>query len=216
MGKLKRYPNPQKAGAFLLLDDKEAKRLGLTELGEERHAPPAPADEVTEGATPIVVEHGQEKALVAGSETPKGALAPAGPTRRAREQAAQNEALAGLLEVDVSRVEALNAADPPPSYLEITRALGVTMEDVAELGDLERTRAALLTVEARAELSEEDLAERLAPEPPTSEEENVKSTEPPTPTAPAGSEPPKDKATPPPAAGRGGRRRRPAGETPAK
>lgn len=207
MGKLKRYPNPAKAGAFLLLDDAEAKRLGLTQFGEERVAPPAPPDEVHEGPVPIVVEHGQEPA------TPKGALAPAGPTRRARERAAADAALAGLLEVEPERVAALNSADPVMTYLEICRHREISLEDFAELGELDRHRAALEAFEDRATLTEEALAERLAPE---LEEEPVNpETDPatPAPDAPAGADEAKDKARPAP---RGGRRRRPAGEAPAE
>lgn len=212
MGKLKRYPNPAKPGAFLLLDDGEAKRLGLFGRGEERVARAAPIDDPTEGSAPEVYEHGQER-------TPKGALPKAGPTHRARLEAEQAEAeKARLVEVfgpdALERLETLTTADPVVTYLEIKRHRGITDEELAALGDEARTLAALEALEARATLTEEELAERLAP---PLEEQTVttdaadKAT--PAPDAPAGAADPKDKARPAP---RGGRRRRPAGEAPAE
>lgn len=215
MGKLKRYPNPAKPGAFLLLDDAEAKRLGLFGRGEERVAPAAPIDDPAEGSSPEVYEHGQERA-------PKGALEKAGPTHRARAEAERAEAeKARLVEVfgpdAEARLEALTTADPPMTYLEIQRHRGITAEALAELDEEGRTLAALEALEARSTLTEEELAARLAPDP--LEEQTV--TEPadkatPAPGDPSGAEEPKDKARPSP---RGGRRRRPAdgaADTPAK
>ena len=215
MGKLKRYPNPAKPGAFLLLDDAEAKRLGVYGRGEARVAPAAPIDDPTEGSAPEVYEHGQER-------PPKGALPKAGPTHRARAAAEHAEAeKARLLEVfgpdAEARLETLTTADPAVTYLEIERHRGITAAELAGLDDEARTLAALEALEARADLSPEELDERLAP---PLEEQTVttdpaadKATPPP---APAGAEAPLDKARPAP---RGGRRRRPAegdSGTPAK
>lgn len=68
---LKKYPNPQKPGAFLRLNDRDAAALGLTgqavERGSRPVAPPVPIDSATHE-----------------TDAPKGALPPGGPTARAR------------------------------------------------------------------------------------------------------------------------------------
>lgn len=69
---LKRYPNPDRPGAFLRLSEADARRRGLTEAPE---APSSPAKAVEE---PLVEDVDQ---------VPAGALRPGGPTHRARSAA---------------------------------------------------------------------------------------------------------------------------------
>ncbi len=102
MGNLKRYPNPNRPGAFLKLSDEDAKRLGL--LGRHTseapaRGPAAPLDAVTnEGADPLVSSRtdatpNPDLAAIAANlaaskrrpaGVPEGAMVPAGPTHRAR------------------------------------------------------------------------------------------------------------------------------------
>ena len=109
-GPLKKYPNPARAGAFLKLSDEDAKRLGLlgTDVGAARsHA--APVDVTNPGGDPLVrsgpagspessseSSSGPDAAENASSASPgesgppPGALAPGGPTHRARAEAASS------------------------------------------------------------------------------------------------------------------------------
>lgn len=93
---LKKYPNPQRKNAFLMLNDRDAKALGLLgqDVGRARvHPAPRAMDDFTHevaGPPPAEAEilappPDQEPAV----NVPKGALAPAGPTHRARAKAAK-------------------------------------------------------------------------------------------------------------------------------
>lgn len=112
MSGLKKYPNPAKAGAFLRLNDADAKRLGLlgTDVGSVSSSTPRPVDDVVnelgsraqsaqeppESPPPAPRhEEGSESeegdpvpVSGASSEFPAGAIAPGGPTARARRAAA--------------------------------------------------------------------------------------------------------------------------------
>lgn len=100
VGTLKRYANPTRPGAFLLLNDRDAERLGLLGTGTERAPLTAPApDPTNEGASGPVTSSGApaespESAAEdpAGPDVPDGALRPGGPTQRARAKAAADTA----------------------------------------------------------------------------------------------------------------------------
>lgn len=77
---LKRYPNPARPGAFVMLNDRDARRLGY--LDPPPAAAPAPAPEPDPAPTedPVV----PAPAPADEGPTPTGALRKAGPTARAR------------------------------------------------------------------------------------------------------------------------------------
>lgn len=110
-GTLKKYPNPARRGAFLKLSDADAKRLGLfgTDVGAAKKA--APTVDVTNPGGDALVS-GSSAALTgpesaseapgpldaagpapiaapAAPGLPRGAMAPAGPTHRARAAAVE-------------------------------------------------------------------------------------------------------------------------------
>lgn len=101
-GPLKRYPNPTRPGSFLKLTEADARRLGLT--GGTPVAPVAPPvrldDLANEGRSGSVepatgpglvrsstVAAGPASSSPGSEGPPPGALAPGGPTRRARSRA---------------------------------------------------------------------------------------------------------------------------------
>ena len=90
-GTLKRYPNPARKGAFLRLSDSDAKRLGLLgqDVGPVR-VPGSAAQDVTNagGDGPVRSTTAGAPGAVSGDPgPPPGALAPGGPTHRARAEA---------------------------------------------------------------------------------------------------------------------------------
>lgn len=104
MGRLKRYDTPT---GTLRLSDAAARARGLNPADgkPDRIGRPAPIDEVSEApvAEGVVVEH--------GTEVPKGAIPPGGPTARAREAALEEERLARLAaEEKLAEAEAALAA----------------------------------------------------------------------------------------------------------
>lgn len=89
--KKKRYPNPDREGAFLVLSDEGAKALGLNPKNGEPHRRPGPApiDVTNEGGAAIVSsETAATSSESTKAEKPDGALEPGGPTSRARRAAA--------------------------------------------------------------------------------------------------------------------------------
>lgn len=105
-GPLKRYPNPARPGSFLKLSDADAKRLGLTGgTPAPPVAPPRRADDVLndlataqEPVTSPSEAQASDVAATSASSSPSseglppGALAPGGPTRRARAKKAEQGA----------------------------------------------------------------------------------------------------------------------------
>lgn len=92
-GGLKRYPNPAKPGAFVMLNDRDARRLGLlgTSPGPISRPRPARIDEILNEGTeldPGAVATAPAPPPPPGP-APKGALQKAGPTYRARLAAQQ-------------------------------------------------------------------------------------------------------------------------------
>lgn len=98
-GPLKRYPNPTRPGSFLKLSDADAKRLGLTGgSAAPPVAPPVRLDDVVnelgssasepatgpESSPAVDVGAAAPSASTSSEGPPPGALAPGGPTRRAR------------------------------------------------------------------------------------------------------------------------------------
>jgi len=98
-GTKKRYPNPDRPGAFLKLSDRDAARLGLLGTGEPLSAPGPAATEVTNtGPDAALVSPSSDSETPETSETPgetreavpdapgpsSGALQRSGPTHRAR------------------------------------------------------------------------------------------------------------------------------------
>lgn len=97
----KRYPNPARAGAYLKLSDRDAAALGLLGTGEDARRPgPAPTDVTNPGGGAPLVSSTPPEDAPAGKSTRKpsrsaqeaaeGAMAPSGPTHRAR-NAAEND-----------------------------------------------------------------------------------------------------------------------------
>lgn len=87
----KRYANPDREGAFLVLNDEDAKVLGLNPKDGTPHTRPGPAptDITNEGGEGLV---SSTTAATSSASTeagkPEGALEPGGPTSRARRAAA--------------------------------------------------------------------------------------------------------------------------------
>lgn len=87
----KRYPNPAHGpSAFLLLTDEGAERLGLDPKDGEPHRRPGPApiDVTNEGGAALVSSETAATGGAPDEAKPDGALAPGGPTSRARRAAA--------------------------------------------------------------------------------------------------------------------------------
>lgn len=88
----KRYPNPDREGAFLVLTDEGAKALGLNPKDgtEHRRPGPAPTDVTNEGGEGLVssTTAATSSSSAKDDEKPDGALEPGGPTSRARRAAA--------------------------------------------------------------------------------------------------------------------------------
>lgn len=99
VGRLKRYPNPAREGAFLRLSDEDARRMGLAgQAVEDRPRRPRPPDVTNEGASgPLTSSKTAEKTAEkaeepsSSSDVPEGALRPGGPTSRARAKAQETE-----------------------------------------------------------------------------------------------------------------------------
>lgn len=98
VGTLKRYPNPAKKGAFLLLKDADAERLGLlgSDAGDAFTSRAPSVDVTNEGGAALVSSGATAESAESaeneepGADAPEGALRPGGPTQRARAKAAAN------------------------------------------------------------------------------------------------------------------------------